>query len=181
MEFIKYIAYALLIVFAIALYMVYTAYMQVKNENENENDEKIDIEKIPYRRKHLLTTNEWQFYKSLKEIADKLNFCVLAKVRLADLVETSAEVDAKEKRKYLNKIKSKHIDFMLCKKDNLYPELIIELNDNSHKKEDRVKRDIFIEKVLEKAGYKILFVYGTGDLEKRILEKLEAKDKNNVQ
>ncbi len=172
MDFLKYAAYALLVVFAIALYMVYTAYMQVKNESESE--EKVDIEKIPYRRKYLLTKHEYGFYKNLKEIADKLNLSVLAKVRLADLVEVSAEVDTKEKRTYTNKIKSKHIDFMLCNKENLYPELLIELNDNSHKKEDRAKRDIFVEKVLEKAGYKILFVYGSGDLEKQITEKLKT-------
>ena len=177
MGFLKYVVYALLIIFAIALYMVYTAYMQIKNESEKE--EKIDLEKTPYRRKHLLTKHEWQFYKNLKDIADKLNLCVLAKVRLADLIEVSAEADAKEKRTYLNKIKSKHIDFMLCRKENLFPELIIELNDSSHKKEDRVKRDIFVEKVLEKTGYKIIFVYGSDDLEKQISEKLTNKDSSN--
>ena len=31
------------------------------------------------------------FYKTLKEIADKYDFAVLAKIRFADLVEVSAE------------------------------------------------------------------------------------------
>lgn len=176
MGFLKYVVYVLLIIFAIALYMVYTAYMQIKNESEKEE---IDIEITPYRRKHLLTKHEWQFYKNLKDVADKLNLCVLAKVRLADLIEVSAEVDQKDKRKYLNKIKSKHIDFMLCRKENLYPEIIIELNDSSHKKEDRVKRDIFVKKVLEKTGYKFIFVYGPDDLEKQISKKLEIENSCN--
>lgn len=55
-----------------------------------------DIEKLPYRRKFLLTKNEYWFYKSLKEIADKYDFAVLAKIRFADLVEVSAEADKKE-------------------------------------------------------------------------------------
>ena len=66
MGFLKYVVYALLIIFAIALYMVYTAYMQIKNESEKE--EKIDLEKTPYRRKHLLTKHEWQFYKKTEKL-----------------------------------------------------------------------------------------------------------------
>ncbi len=133
-------------------------------EKINEQDEK-----LPYRRKYLLTKNEFAFYKSLKEIADKLDLTILAKVRLADLVEVSVEADRSEYLRYFGKIQAKHIDFMLCKKENLYPELLIELNDNSHKTDKRAERDDFVSRVLEKAGYKLLFVYGTGDLEKKSL------------
>ena len=138
-----------------------------------------DIEKLPYRRKFLLTKNEYWFYKSLKEIADKYDFAVLAKIRFADLVEVSAEADKKEYMKYFGKIKSKHIDFILCKKDNLYPELLIELNDSSHNKEDRIKRDDFIKKIAEKVGYKMVFVGGTQNLEETIIKALEIKSENN--
>ena len=142
-----------------------------------DNDE--NIEKLPYRRKFLLTKNEYWFYKSLKEIADKYDFAVLAKIRFADLVEVSAEADKKEYMKYFGKIKSKHIDFILCKKDNLYPELLIELNDSSHNTEDRIKRDVFIKKIAEKVGYKMVFVDGTQNLEETIIKALEIKSENN--
>ena len=142
-----------------------------------DNDE--DIEKLPYRRKFLLTKNEYWFYKSLKEITDKYDFAVLAKIRFADLVEVSAEADKKEYMKYFGKIKSKHIDFILCKKDNLYPELLIELNDSSHNKEDRIKRDDFVKKIAEKVGYKMVFVDGTQNLEETIIKALEIKSENN--
>lgn len=138
-----------------------------------------EIEKLPYRRKFLLTKNEYWFYKRLKEIADKYDFAVLAKIRFADLVEVSAEADKKEYMKYFGKIKSKHIDFILCKKDNLYPELLIELNDSSHNKEDRIKRDDFIKKIAEKVGYKMAFVDGTQNLEETIIKALEIKSENN--
>ena len=141
------------------------------------NDE--DIEKLPYRRKFLLTKNEYWFYKSLKEIADKYDFAVLAKIRFADLVEVSAEADKKEYMKDFGKIKSNQIDFILCKKDNLYPELLIELNDSSHNTEDRIKRDEFIKKIAEKVGYKMVFVDGTQNLEETIIKALEIKSENN--
>lgn len=148
-----------------------------KKPKSVDNDE--DIEKLPYRRKFLLTKNEYWFYKSLKEIADKYDFAVLAKIRFADLVEVSAEADKKEYMKYFGKIKSKHIDFILCKKDNLYPELLIELNDSSHNKEDRIKRDDFVKKIAEKVGYKMVFVDGTQNLEETIIKALEIKSENN--
>ena len=142
-----------------------------------DNDE--EIEKLPYRRKFLLTKNEYWFYKRLKEIADKYGFAVLAKIRFADLVEVSVEADKKEYMNYFGKIKSKHIDFILCKKDNLYPELLIELNDSSHNKEDRIKRDKFVKKIAEKVGYKMVFVDGTQNLEETIIKALEIKSENN--
>ncbi len=153
--------------------------MMLDNKKPETVDNEEDIEKLPYRRKFLLTKNEYWFYKSLKEIADKYGFAVLAKIRFADLVEVSAEADKKEYMKYFGKIKSKHIDFILCKKDNLYPELLIELNDSSHNTEDRIKRDEFIKKIAEKVGYKMVFVSGTQNLEETIIKALEIKSENN--
>ena len=153
--------------------------MMLDNKKPEPVDNEEDIEKLPYRRKFLLTKNEYWFYKSLKEIADKYGFAVLAKIRFADLVEVSAEADKKEYMKYFGKIKSKHIDFILCKKDNLYPELLIELNDSSHNTEDRIKRDEFVKKIAERVGYKMVFVSGTQNLEETIIKALEIKSENN--
>ena len=144
---------------------------------ENKNEEIAG--KLPYRRKFLLTKNEYWFYKNLKEIADKYGYAILAKIRFADLVELNDEAGKSEYMKYFGKIKAKHIDFILCKKENLYPELLIELNDNSHKKEDRIKRDEFVKKIADKVGYKMIFVNGTGDLEDIVTKALEIKSENN--
>lgn len=138
-----------------------------------------DEEKLPYRKKILLTKNEYWFYKNLRDIADKYGYAILAKIRFADLVEVNGEAGKSEYMKYFGKIKAKHIDFILCKKENLYPELLIELNDNSHKKEDRIKRDEFVKKIADKVGYKMIFVNGTGDLEDIVTKALEIKSENN--
>ena len=144
---------------------------------ENKNEE--NAGKLPYRRKFLLTKNEYWFYKKLKEIADKYDYAILAKIRFADLVEVSAEAEKSEYMKYFGKVKSKHIDFILCKKENLYPELLIELNDSSHNSEDRIKRDEFVRNVAEKVGYKMIFVNGTQNLEDIVTQALEIKSENN--
>lgn len=149
------------------------------DDPQDKSDEAVTAEKLPFRRKYLLTKNEYWLYKTLKEIAEKYNYAILAKVRLADLVEVSAEAEHKEYLKYFAKIKSKHIDFVLCNKENLYPELLIELNDNSHNIDGRVDRDNFLKAVAEKTGYKIIFVSGTQNLEETVLKKLMLQENAN--
>lgn len=165
----------IIVIFAIIIICVFII-DKVKTNNIIADNEKFDIKdnKLPYKRKYLLTKNELWLYKSLKEITDKYGYTILAKVRLADLVEVSNEVEKKDYLKYFSKIKSKHIDFAICNSENLYPLLLIELNDNSHKNENRVERDNFITKILNKSGYKILFVYGTQKLEEQINNALNV-------
>ena len=163
--------YIIIALALLLLYFLYKTYIENKETNENELKE----ENIPYCKKFLLTKNEYYFYKCLKEIADKNDLCVLAKVRLADLVEVNSEAKGKERLKYFSKIKSKHIDFVLCDKSNLYPKLLIELLDSSHNESSRQSRDEFIKKVAEKTNYKIIFVYNANELESKITAELSEK------
>lgn len=55
-----------------------------------DNDILVPEENPPYKKKLLLTKNEWRFYKDLKPIADKEKLTIIAKVRLADLVEVDS-------------------------------------------------------------------------------------------
>lgn len=126
-------------------------------EEEQENYESNKVE-LPYIKKYLLTKNEYYFYGKLKCIAEKYNLQILAKIRLADLVETEKELPYKERGKYFNKIKSKHIDFVLV--DNMKVVLLIELDDNSHQKQKRIERDDFLNAVLNKVGYNFIRTYG---------------------
>ena len=122
-----------------------------------------------YKRKYLLTKHEWNFYKNLKPIADKLQLVVLAKVRMADLVETVAETNSEYYRGF-GKVKAKHVDFALARPENLYIELLIELDDSSHTPENA--RDTFVEKVYEMAGYRLLRVRNEFYLEEAIKKAL---------
>lgn len=136
-----------------------------------------EIEKIPYSKKFLLTKNEYWFYKSLREYAENNNYCILAKIRLADLIEVNAQAKG-EKQKYFSKIRSKHIDFALCNKENLYPEILIELQDSSHKNAQRKQRDEFIEKILKKTGYTLIFAENFKDFEAQANAVLADKTQN---
>lgn len=145
-------------------------------EDTNNQEESIVIQTIetqtekeilmPYRRRYLLTKNEWAFYKSLKPVADELGYTVLAKIRVADLVEVTAK-DRSEWQKYFNKVNKKHVDFVLAKPENLQIVLLIELDDNSHN-EAQKKRDDFIDELYKQTGYKLLRTRGSGELKEQI-------------
>lgn len=144
--------------------------------NTEVSEKDIPIKKIPYIRKNLMTKNEWSFYKQLKPVADELNLSILCKTRVADLVDIEKGLNKSEWQTAFNRINKKHIDFILCKPENLYPVLLIELDDSTHDTDKGKKRDEFVEKVLDKAGYKLFRTRGTANLKEQI--EAEIKPKN---
>jgi len=142
--------------------------IEASSEQTPEVVDDVKLEKVPYIRKNLMTKNEWSFYKQLKPIADSMNLSVLCKTRVADLIDIEKGLNKSEWQTAFNRINRKHIDFILCKPENLYPILLIELDDNSHDSDKGKERDEFVEKILQKAGYNLLRTRGTGDLEERI-------------
>ena len=110
--------------------------------------------KLPYQaRGHLVTKSELRFYKSLSKAVQD-DFEIFAMVRIADLLRV--ETGHKQRRKWLNKILAKHIDFVLCDPGSLVPIVCIELDDPSHNRPDRIERDIFVNQAFESAGLPLL-------------------------
>lgn len=163
----------IILVLIIVIVMLILAYLKEKKEanqiNETNEDNNQEIKEYPYKKKLLLTKNEWYFYKKLKPICDKHNLHILSKIRFADLVEVKESVDQKEKIKYLNKISRKHIDYVLCKPDNLQVIALIELDDRSHERKDRIERDNFVDKVCEAANYKIIHIKNYEEIEEKLI------------
>ena len=90
----------------------------------------------------LLTPAERSFYGALKACTGN-QLSVFAKVRLADVFSPAKRVSGGERRSAQNKLNQKHVDFLLCRADNLAPVAGIELDDSSHKRPDRQKSDEF--------------------------------------
>lgn len=144
---------------------------KIKNNQNNNNKNKKQTEtfqapqiqyqnKMPYRKKYLLTKNEWYFYKKLKQVTDKYGMCILSKIRLADIVEVIPTNNKREWNTYFAKIKSKHIDFALANAENLKIMYLIELDDSSHQKQNRIERDNFVDELCKITGYKLIHTYG---------------------
>lgn len=110
--------------------------------------------RLPYRvRPRLVTKSELSFYRSLvKAVQD--DFEIMAMVRMADLIRV--EVGTPNRRKWLNKVLAKHIDFVLCDRGSLQPLVCIELDDRSHQRADRIERDKFVDHAFESAGLPLI-------------------------
>lgn len=109
---------------------------------------------LPYlKREALVTKPELRFYRSLQKAVQD-DFEIFAMVRIADLLRVESQ--SPQKRKWLNKILAKHIDFVLCEPVSLKPMVCIELDDRSHSRPDRVERDIFVNKAFASANLPLL-------------------------
>lgn len=125
----------------------------LKQTNEQEEKSEELNYKNAYQAKQLFTKNEWQSYKKLKEIAEIKGYVICPKVRLLDIIEPKKGIT--NYMSYLGKIKSKHVDFVICDKD-MRIKAIIELDDNSHNRPDRKERDDFVDAILQSVNYKII-------------------------
>lgn len=154
----------------------YTNYQATQPQKQPQvNFQPMNNGVYPYRKNNLLTTNERLFYQRLKPITDKYNLHIISKVRVADLVLPFDHLDKRDWQFYFNKIKSKHVDFVLCDPFNLQPKLIVELNDASHQRTDRKERDLFLNNVFVKAGIPIIYVMNTNEIETHICRELNIK------
>lgn len=143
-----------LIMFAVIIFVVIICgiIILIKKSTKKPKEERTSV----YQRKNLLTKNEYIFYKQLKEFANKNNLHILTKVRVADIVEPKPNANKSEWFSDFGKIKSKHVDFAIANKDNLYIICLIELDDNTHQKPDRIERDNFLNQIYQSVGIPII-------------------------
>lgn len=169
------------IFFLMGLIATLTAIIVAKellNKRKEESKKTINIHKefkqkiyYPYHKKYLLTKNEYYFYKKLKEVTEPLNLQILAKIRLADLIEVNKGLDSQKWGMYFGKIKAKHIDFAIAEDMKIIA--LIELDDYTHQRADRQERDIFVNNVLDQTGYVLIRSYGDIQQIKKFLESRE--------
>ena len=108
---------------------------------------------LPYRlRDDFLSPAEFSFYKVLSSLAGT-RLTIQSKVRLADVFFVARP---NENVSYFNRIAQKHLDFLVCDSVTMKPLFGIELDDASHKRNDRQERDEFVESVCKVAGLPLL-------------------------
>lgn len=108
-------------------------------------DESILGIEFPYVKKYLLTKAEYAFWGILKKRCDEKNLIICPKVRLEDFIETTIK-DNKERLSWRGRIKSRHIDFLVCD-SKLNVVAGIELDDNTHYNAKAKEIDDFKNKV----------------------------------
>lgn len=139
-----------------------------KNTNpvDEDEDEYLDM---GYQAAYLLTRNEWYEFRKLRDLAGDMGLVICPKVRLLDIVEPRR--GEYNYMSLLGKVKSKHVDFVICDPD-LRIKAILELDDNSHNRKDRQDRDEFVDAVLHSVGYTVIH---TRSVTERTLDPIKPK------
>lgn len=117
-----------------------------------------------YQNKFLMTKAENEFFKLVSKVIPK-GTILIPQVALSSLVKTYA-------RAYRNKVDRKSVDFVLFKDIYYNPLLVIELDDSSHDRIERIQRDKFVDLVLLKANLPIIHVKLTKKANEEELKKL---------
>jgi very-short-patch-repair endonuclease len=131
-------------------------------------------EKLPYYiNPNFLSRSEKIFFRILKETMGN-DYYIFPQIGIENLLKV--EKESTDRFSWFNKIKQKSVDFVLADKNTITPILIIELDDPSHKREDRVERDRFVNKAFEDAGLKYLRVPVQNDYQiTEIMRQIEEK------
>ena len=111
---------------------------------------------FPYEKTDtLLTPAERSFFGVLEQALDG-TARVFAKVRVGDILKVSRGLNRSKYTSALNRINMKHVDFVICKNDDLSILGAIELDDRSHQKTARKQRDTFIDQAFTAAQVPLL-------------------------
>lgn len=130
-------------------------------------------EVFPFRKKqYLLSKGERAFFDVLSVAVGDEMF-IFCKVRLEDLLYLPKGTPGRQG--WSNKVRQKHVDFVLCDHQSISPLLVIELDDASHQREAQRKRDADKDKALQAAGLPIRRVPARSSYDPRQLANLIQK------
>lgn len=147
-------------VFLIVVLMIsgYLFFLYFKKDKDLIHEKSQGIPEDAYVNKNPLTKAELKAYLLLKEKI-KTNHILLSQVRLADLISVNTK---KYKHKssdwyvFFNKIKSKHCDFLIIDEITGNVIIAIELDDYTHRNENRINRDIEVNYIFSCIGINLI-------------------------
>ena len=144
--------------------------LKIKELKTDIEETKKNIMLYPYRKKYLLTKNEYYFYNELRKTTDAYNYIVCPKVRLEDFIEVTDKTNISKYRGY---IKSRHVDFILC--DNkLNIVAAIELDDSSHNSAKAQKTDEFKNNLFNTINIKLFRITYKKDYNSQIKDMITS-------
>lgn len=146
------VAVIIIFVMAIAVEKMNTA----KPNNENDKTRSIN-EPMPYKLvESIFTKSEQKLFEILRNYCRDKDLLIFSKVRLADVVKI--ENKSSNFQYWFNKIRSKHVDFLICESESGKPKLAIELDDYTHNQKNRRERDEFVDQVYGSIELPILHI-----------------------
>jgi Protein of unknown function (DUF2726)/Topoisomerase DNA binding C4 zinc finger len=132
---------------------IFLPFLRNANSEPTVHPKEKKAEPLPYRvRDDFLSPAEFSFYKVFSTLVGE-RLSIQSKVRLADIFFVS---HPNKNRSFFSKISQKHLDFLVCDPTTMKPIFGIELDDSSHQRSDRQKRDEFVDQVFNDAGLPLL-------------------------
>lgn len=145
-----FIVVALLILGA----LVYAAVFLERNASSRESKAS---EVLPFQLKHhFFTSSEFQFFTMLRAKLDRQHYDIFPKVRMGDYIKTTN--GGTERFGSWNRIKSRHVDFVIWDNQGGKLAMAIELDGNSHNGDRAKKADDFKDEVFKIVGLEIVRV-----------------------
>ena len=134
---------------------------------------------VAYRLTDFMSPAERAFFSVLNQAAGE-DWRVFAKVRIADVLTPAKGLNRSRWQSAFNAISAKHFDFLLCDPADCAPTLAVELDDKSHEKASRQKRDRLVEAACASAGLPLLRVkvartYAVAEIRTQIQDLLAPK------
>jgi len=127
------------------------------------------------KRERVMNISEQALYINLqKTLGDK--FIILSKVRIEDFVEVKFGPARNRFNALRGRIKSRHVDFLICDLITTKPLLAIELDGPSHKNTNKIERDKFVNNLYNKIDLKVVHVLKGSDF---LQEAIKIKDTLN--
>ncbi|MCS3434250.1 DUF2726 domain-containing protein [Klebsiella sp. BIGb0407] len=106
----------------------------------------------------LLTSREQQFYRALLNSIDRQRWLLCPQVRVADIVTLAPHIKPGSKIwwQLFRMVSQWHCDIVVVDASTFAIVAAVELDDASHLKKSRIRRDILLEEVLRQAGIPLL-------------------------
>lgn len=134
----------------------------IKNISPEKEERKKPLYK--YNRKDFLISRpEHEFFNILVEILGN-QYYIFTQVHLPTILDH--KITGQNWKGAFSHINGKSVDFVVCDKAYLKPLLVIELDDKSHEREDRIDRDGVVEHMLQEAGTPLLRFSNNGSFNK---------------
>lgn len=131
-----------------------------------------------YNRKYvIMTEREQEFYKKLKLVCGDL-ILIFPQIHLSSLFFHNVKgQNFKLAFRFINRLS---VDFVLVDSRNFKTLLAIELDDSTHNEKDRIKRDLIVNDIFEKAHFPLLRVDSVKIDNEKLKEMILESIKNGV-
>lgn len=176
------VSWPIAIVMFIGIAYIFKGIGKIKQvEDSNENNSQIKKSQYKYYAKsYVMTSRENECFKILNEIFSSKWF-VVPQVHLSALLDY--RVKGQNWNAAFRHINGKSVDFVLIGKESYKVICVIELDDSTHSKPDRIERDVEIERMFKEARIPLARICRFESMTKSEIAKVitDAINANSVQ